>query len=372
MTTKLQQQAHKDQSMVDYFRVADGEAIRVMPDDLRRTVSQIFEELGFPEEDARIATDVLVSADTMGVDTHGVSNMMRSYVASVKKGLLNTRPNWRIIQERASAVNIDCDAGLGLVLCPKAMEIAIEKAAKTGMCMVTMGNGRHNGMVAYHAMLALPHDMIGYAITAGGNFMVPTYGAEPRLSPNPHAWAVPAEKEPPLIVDISCTRSALNKIVLLERMQKEVPGGFLTDTNGTPIMEAGPIPDEFHMLPLGATPELGSHKGYGLAAVAQTLAGLLSNGAFGPFGPGHMSHVVAAYAIDAFTDVSRFKTDMDRFLRYLRETPPAEGHDRVYYPGLIEHEEAEKRKINGIPLHPEVVSWFDSATEEMKLEPLVR
>ena len=372
MSKKLQQQVHKGQSMVDYFRVDDADAIRVMPDDLRRTVSQIFEELGFPEDDARIATDVLVLADTMGVDTHGVSNMMRQYVESVRKGFLNTKPNWRIIRERASAVNIDCDAGLGLVLCPKAMEIAIEKAEKTGMCMVTMGNGRHNGMVAYHAMLALPHDMIGYAITSGGDTMVPTYGAEPRLSPNPHAWAVPAEKEPPLIVDISATRSAFNKLGLLKRMQKDVPIGFITDTNGIPVIEEGPLPDEFNLLPLGATPELGSHKGYGLAAVSQILAGLLSNGAFGPYGMGHMSHCVAAYSIDAFTDVSRFKSDMDRFLRYLRETPPAEGYDRVYYPGLIEYEEAEKRKKIGIPLHAEVISWFDSATEEMKLEPLVR
>ena len=99
-----------------------------------------------------------------------------------------------------------------------------------------------------------------------------------------------------------------------------MPIGFITDTNGIPVMEEGPLPDEFNLLPLGATPELGSHKGYGLAAVSQILAGLLSNGAFGPYGMGHMSHCVAAYSIDAFTDVSRFKSDMDRFLRYLRET----------------------------------------------------
>ena len=372
MSSDLQQQAEKEKSMIEYFRVAEEEAIRVMPDELRRTVHQIFQAMGFDEDDARIATDVLLSADIRGVDTHGVSNMLRHYVSAVENGFLNTKPNWRIVQEKASAVNIDCDGGLGLILCPKAMEIAIEKAGETGMCMVTMSNGRHNGMVAYHAMLALPHDMIGYAITAGGNVMVPTYGAEPRLAPNPHAWAVPAEKEPPLVVDISCTRSAMNKLGLLRRMNKDVPGGFPADTDGTPIMGSGALPEEFHMLPLGATPELGSHKGYGLAAVAQILAGLLSNGAFGNYGSGHMSHVVAAYSIEAFTDVSRFKKDMDSYLRYLRETPPAPGHERVYYPGLIEHEESQKRMVEGIPLHPEVISWFDEATEEMKLEPLVR
>ena len=314
--------------MIEYFRVAESDAIRVMPNDLRKTAVQIFEGIGFEKKDAQLATDVLVVADIRGVDTHGVSNMLRHYIAAVRKGFINPKPNWRIVKERASAVNIECDAGLGLVLCPKAMEIAMERAGDTGVCMVTMSNGRHAGMVAYYPMMALPHDMIGYAITAGGKVMVPTYGAEPRLAPNPHAWAVPADKEAPLVVDISCTRSAMNKLGLLRRMNKPVPGGFLAQTDGTPIMESGPLPDEFYMLPLGATPELGSHKGYGLAAVAQALAGLLSDGTFGTHHRGRMSHLVAAYSIDAFTDVARFKADMDRFLQDLRETPPAPGHER--------------------------------------------
>ena len=85
-----------------------------------------------------------------------------------------------------------------------------------------------------------------------------------------------------------------------------------------------------------------------------------------------MSHFVAAYSIEAFTSVKRFKSSMDDFMRYLRETPPAPGHDRVYYAGLPEHEESIDRHKRGIPLHKEVIDWFDQTTAEFGLAPLER
>ncbi len=358
--------------MLEHFRVPEEDEIRIKPDDLRRTVDAIFQKLGLNPGDSALATDALVASDVCGVDTHGVSNMLRRYVELFDGGHINPNPKWKIVRETPATANIDSDAGLGLVICPKAMEIAIEKAGKVGIGAVTIGNGRHAGMMAYHAMLALPHDMIGYAITAGGQNTVPTFGAEPRVAANPHAWAVPADEEPPFVLDVCSSAVALNKIGLLRRMNKPLIPGLMAAIDGTPIMSEQPVPEHNWLLPTGATRELGSHKGYGLSVVAQVFSGILSNGAFGSFGTGHMSHFVAAYSIDAFTDVSRFKKSMDDFLRYLKETPPAPGHDRVYYAGLIEHEEAEERKANGIPLHKEVIDWFDSITEEMKLAPLSR
>ena len=132
------------------------------------------------------------------------------------------------------------------------------------------------------------------------------------------------------------------------------------------------MPEHTWMLPLGATRERGSHKGYGLGVIAQVFSGILSSGQFGSYGPGKMTGFIAAYSIDAFTDVGRFKQSMDDFLRYLRETPPAPGHERVYYAGLPEHEEEQIRLVQGIPLHREVIEWFDSITAELGLDPLAR
>jgi len=363
--------------MLEHFHVPKEDEVRVMPDDLRRTVTQIFEKMNMPPDHAALAADALIASDVRGVDTHGVSNMLRMYVSFFGEGVLNPRPNWTIVRESPSTANIDSDGGLGLVIAPKAMEIAIEKAKKVGIGAVTVGNGRHLGMAAYHAMLALPHDMIGYCITGGGANTVPTFGAEPRVGANPHAWAAPADKEPPFVLDISSSAVAANKIGLARRNKIPILPGLLAAADGTPIMEETPAPpadEPIRMLPIGATRELGSHKGYGLSALAQIFTGILATGQFGAqgFGRGRMCHFLAAYSIEAFTDVDRFKKDMDAFLRYLRETPPAPGHDRVYYAGLPEYEESLVRTEKGIPLHREVTEWFDSITAELSIDKLVR
>ena len=358
--------------MLEHFHVPEEDEVRIMPDSLRKTVNALFLKIGFSEQDAWQATDVLLLSDTRGVDTHGVSNMMRNYIRMVGEGSINPRPTWRITRETPTTANVDCDRGLGIAVIPQIMKLAIQKARDTGVGAITMGNGRHAGMIAYHAMMALPHDMIGYSITAGGQSMPPTFGSEPRLAPNPHAWAVPADKEVPFVLDISSSTVAANKIQLLRRMEAMTIPGLMADKEGTPIMDERPVPEETILLPNGATRELGSHKGYGMSAVAQVFGGLLSHGTFGPYEGGHMSHFVAAYSIEAFTDVARFKSSMDDFLKYLRETPPAPGHDRVYYAGLPEHEESIDRHNRGIPLHKEVVDWFDKTTAEFNIPQLER
>ena len=135
-------------------------------------------------------------------------------------------------------------------------------------------------------------------------------------------------------------------------------------------MEPVDTPDygQFHMLPFGGTRENGSHKGYGFAAIADIMSGILSGN-----GPGFLaggvstSQFVMALRIDAFTDLAGFKSDMDALLKKLSGMKPAPGHERVYYAGLIEHEEAERRAADGIPDHREVVDWFNGASEELNL-----
>ena len=145
---------------LERFKLKEQEEVRVTEKDLRDTVTRIFEKMNVPSEDCKLAADALVTADMRGVESHGVSNMLRFYVMSYRDGVTKTDPQWKIVRETPATANIDCDTGLGIILAPKAMEIAIEKAKKVGLGMVTMHNGRHLGMASYHAMVALKHDMI--------------------------------------------------------------------------------------------------------------------------------------------------------------------------------------------------------------------
>ncbi len=352
--------------MADLFKVRDEDAVRVGADDLRRTVATILERVNVPAEDAALAADVLVTADVRGVDSHGVSNMLRDYVARYRDGRINPRPDWKVVRERASTATIDCDGGIGIIIGPKAMDIAVRKARQTGMGVVTMGNGRHMGMASYHAMLALRHDMIGMCMTAVAPQVLPTFGRELRLGTNPIAVAAPAKVMHPFVFDAATSMVPINKLRIAERLGTVLPAGWIADGSGRPLTEPGPLPKDYKLLPFGGTREMGSHKAYGLAMVVDILCSLLAGVAPGALaGRGPANHFVAAYDIDAFTDVDIFKETMDDWLRLMEATPPAPGYDRVLTPGQLEYETEMERRAKGIPLHPEVVQWFEATCREM-------
>ena len=354
--------------MLSIFRVKEGDAVRIKADDLRSVVRTIFEHLGAATDDSALAADVLVTADVRGVDSHGVSNMLRSYVAGIRDGRINARPQWKVIRERASAATIDCDKGLGVMVAPKAMAIAIEKAKQTGFGAVTMRNANHSGMASYHAMLALPHDMIGMCLTAAGPQVLPTYGAVPRLGTNPIAVAAPAREMHPFVFDVATSVVAGNKLGLARRLGANIPANFLADMAGRVISEEGPLPAQYQLLPFAGTRELGSHKGYGLAMVIEIMCSILAGAVPSGFsGRGPANHFVAAYNIDAFTDVDEFKDSMDWWLREMEATPPAPGFDRVMTPGQEEAEMEIERGLKGIPLHTEVVAWLESICDELNI-----
>ena len=204
---------------------------------------------------------------------------------------------------------------------------------------------------------------------------VPTFGAEPRFGTNPIAVAAPSGTEAPFLSDVATTAIAGNKLHLARRVGAKLLPNWIAGLDGSPIAEEAEVPetDQFYPLPFGGTRGQGSHKGYGFAMVAEIMAVLLSGSApamvTGTPG-GH--HHFAAYNIAAFTDLDAFKDTMDRMLSTLKTAKPAPGHGRVLYPGLSEHEEEQDRRANGIPLHREVVGWFDGIAAELSVPPLER
>jgi LDH2 family malate/lactate/ureidoglycolate dehydrogenase len=248
------------------------------------------------------------------------------------------------------------------------MNMAIERAKTYGMGTITAMNGRHFGACAYHAAMALPHNMIGLAMTTGGLNVLPVHGAKPMVGLNPIGVAFPTKNEPPFIFDASMSSVAGNKIALAKRLGVPVMAGWIADGEGNPIMEEAQVPDEFFMLPSGATRELGAHKGYSLGVMVEVLCGLLGGTGAGIRRSQGAAHHFIAYNIEAFTDVNQFKEQMDQYMRDLQDCPPAPGHDRVVYAGLPEHEDEIERRAHGIPYHPEVIDWFRATCGELDID----
>ena len=335
---------------------------------LTRFVSRSFEKLGVPAGDAEIAANVLVASDLRGVDTHGVIrfNPHAWYVKWLRDGVMTAKPNIRVIKENASTALLDADNGMGFVAGHRVMELAIKKARESGVGIVTVRNSRHYGMSAYYSMLALPHDMIGIAMTNASRQVVPTFGREARFGTNPISFAIPAQHEQAFVLDMATTTAAAGKLELAIRLGKPVPTGWALNEKAEPTTDPKVAQQARRLLPLGGSRESGSHKGYGLGILVEILCGVLT-GTLTALNPNQepRGHFFGAIDPSAFRPAAEFKADMDRLIRELKSTPPVEGESRVYVAGEIEFETAEERSERGIPLHSSVLKGLRDVAAQL-------
>ena len=335
---------------------------------LTRFVSRSFEKLGVPAGDAEIAANVLVASDLRGVDTHGVIrfNPHAWYVKWLRDGVMTAKPNIRVIKENASTALLDADNGMGFVAGHRAMELAIKKARESGVGIITVRNSRHYGMSAYYSMLALPHDMIGIAMTNASRQVVPTFGREARFGTNPISFAIPAQHEQAFVLDMATTTAAAGKLELAIRLGKPVPTGWALNEKAEPTTDPKVAQQARRLLPLGGSRESGSHKGYGLGILVEILCGVLT-GTLTALNPNQepRGHFFGAIDPSAFRPAAEFKADMDRLIRELKSTPPVEGESRVYVAGEIEFDTAEERSERGIPLHSSVLNGLRDVAAQL-------
>jgi len=323
----------------------------------------VFKAMGCSDTDATTATTVLLSADLRGIDSHGVARLS-GYVRLWEVQRINTTPDIKIVHETPSTAVVDGDAGLGLVVAPYAMQVAIEKAKKVGTGWVSVRNTNHFGIAGYHAMMALQHDMIGMAMTNASALVAPTFSIERMLGTNPIAVAIPAGEEPAFVADMATTTAANGKLEILQRKNAETPLGWVQDKEGNPSTDANILKKEGALLPLGSDREHGSHKGYALGAVVDIFSAVLSGGSYGPWAPPFpayvpmpenmpgkgLGHFFGAMRVDAFRPAEEFKQHMDNWIKRFRNATPAPGHERVLIPGDPEREYELERKVKGIPV----------------------
>lgn len=339
---------------------------------LQALVTQAFQRLGLPPEDAALSAEVLVLADLRGVDSHGVQNSVPNiYVPQLRQGRINTRPRPQVVHETPSTATVDGDNGMGMVVGRYAMQLAIRKARDVGSGFVAVRNSNHYGMASYYAMMALPHDMIGMSTTSARPSVAPLGGRVPRLGTNPIAVAVPTLQEPPFVFDAATSTVAAQKVAIASLSGRRLPDGWIADREGRPSNDPRLPRDQRVLLPLGGgTREGGGHKGYGLAVLVDVFSGMLSGAGWSADVDGfNCGHFFGAWRVDAFRPAEEFKRHMDQMIRDLRATPPAAGFDRVRVAGELEYEAERERRAHGIPLHRDAVAYLRQLAAELGFEP---
>ena len=342
---------------------------RVAYEDLVVFTKAVFKKIGCSNDDAQHATKVLLSADLRGIDSHGVARLS-GYLRLHQVGRINSTPTIKLVHETPSTGTVDGDKGLGLVVAPKAMNIAIEKAKTVGSGWVSVKNSNHYGIAAAHAMLALEHDMIGISMTNASALVAPTFSVERMLGTNPICVAIPAGKYPAFVADLSTTTAANGKLEILQRKNMDTPTGWVQDKDGNASINAHILKTGGALLPLGSDREHGSHKGYALGAVVDIFSAILSGANYGPWVPPFpayvpmpenmpgegIGHFFGAMRIDGFRPAEEFKKHMEQWTERFRSAKPIDKRQQVLIPGDPEREAEEERMKIGIPLHSAVVT----------------
>jgi L-2-hydroxycarboxylate dehydrogenase (NAD+) len=340
----------------------------------------VFQKIGCSDPDADIATRALLSADLRGIDSHGIARLS-GYVRLWDAERVNAKPEIKIIHETPSTAVVDGDKGLGLVVAPYAMQIAIEKAKKVGTGWISVQNSNHFGIAAHHAMMVLEHDMIGIVMTNASSTVAPTFSVDKMLGTNPICVVVPAGEEPPFVADLATTTAANGKLEILQRKNLTAPPGWVQDAKGNSSTDANELKKGGALLPLGSDRERGSHKGYALGAVVDIFSALLSGANYAPWVPPFpdylpmpvqqpgkgIGHFIGAMRIDAFRPANDFKKHMDHWIKGFRSAKTIEGEKRVLIPGDPEREIEAIYLKEGIPLSDSVVNDLNNLAKRFEI-----
>lgn len=330
---------------------------------LRRLGVAIFEGAGVPRPQTRQVMDLLVEANLVGHDSHGVIRIPE-YVDAILKGRVNPKAKIEIVRESPTTALVNGNWGLGQVVARQAMKIAIEKADEHDVGIVATFNCGHIGRMADYLLMAVAHDMMGLCLVNNVAGVAPFGGRERIFNQSPIGWAIPAGKEPPFVLDISTSVSAGGKIVVARARGEKLPPGYIIDKDGNPSTD----PEDFFRggacLPLGGPV---GYKGTGLAMAVDICAGILS-GRGAAHLPGAQGQGVFQMAIKvaAFREVAEFKEEMDNLIRKVRRSKPAPGFKEVLCPGDLELRTKKIREKNGIDV-PEA-TWREIVRTAQKLK----
>ncbi len=316
---------------------------RVDATKLEHLVARIYAGLGVPEADARLLGHALVDADLRGVHSHGC-RWVSVYARAIRAGGVNLHPTIRTVRDDGATCLLDGDGGLGHVLAAHAMTLAIERARKHGVGVVSLRNSQHIGALAYYTQMAADAGCIGYATTNAGIAMVPPGGREKIVGLNPLSWAAPTARPWSFNLDMATSVVAGSKLGMAIERGEKIPLGWAVDADGNPTDDPRKG-QEGGLLPLGGP------KGYGLAVMLDIMAGVLSGGRFGRgLGMKGSAQLFQALDIEHFISLDEFKARMEELIQQIKSSALAPGSQGIFFPGEIEYNLKQDRLKNGLPL----------------------
>lgn len=355
----------------------------VVPVDiLEQFMRDAFINLGVPMDEANICANILITSDLRGIESHGIGRL-KMYYDRIRQGTQFAHTQFEIVRESPTTAVVDGHHGMGQLIAFRSMELAITKARQYGMGAVAVRNSTHFGIAGYYPLMAIQTGMIGMAFTNARPSIAPTFGVKPMLGTNPIAFGCPTDEKFPFLFDAATSITQRGKLEVMERLEKDLPEGWVIDQSGNFLIDPGQCLKDFGtgkaaLLPLGGSGEiLAGHKGYGLATIVEILSASLQTGSFlyglmgvdehGEKTPNKLGHFFMAINIDNFTDLATFKRTTGNILRDLRAATKQPGCDRIYTAGEKEYEVEERVRKEGVAIVPNLLKDIQTIIFELNM-----
>ena len=302
-----------------------------------------FQGYGFNKDESEKITEVLLDADLSGIESHGIQRLIR-YHKEIIGGLVDVKSKIEIVKETPVSATIEANDAMGQLVSIQAMDLAIEKAKKTGIGMVAVRNSNHYGVAGYYTRRAAEAGFVGVCMTNTEAIMVPTFGRQAMLGTNPIAFSMPAEPVP-FTFDAATTVVPRGKLEVYAKRDGVIRDGWALDENGNPSTDAPRVLGNIiakaggGILPLGgAGEETSGYKGYGFAMLCEIFTAILSGGTTSNYiyktpGKSNICHFFMAFDHGIFGEKQELEAALSKFMKELRESPKAEGCDRIYTHG---------------------------------------
>jgi L-2-hydroxycarboxylate dehydrogenase (NAD+) len=342
------------------------EITRIPVEVIQDFMMDVFQDLGVPEDEARICAEVLITSDLRGIESHGVGRL-KYYYDRIEAGVQFTQTEMEIVKETETTALVDGHHGMGHVIAHRSMRMAMDKAKQYGLGAVTVRNGTHFGIAGYYPLMAAKEGMMGFTVTNARPAIAPTFSTEPMLGTNPIAFAAPSDEPYPFCFDGATSITQRGKIEVLARAEKPVPTGWVIDAEGNPLTDPDQALEDFGkaeaaLLPLGGAGELlAGYKGYDLATMVEILSASLCGGVFmkdllgfaedGSRRPYMLGHFFLAIDVEHFIPLEVSRRITGQIMRTLQNARKAPGETRIYVAGEKEYEKEKQIRKQGIPVN---------------------
>lgn len=343
---------------------------------LRKFCEDVFIKSGYSKEESSDIVDVLLMADLYGIESHGVQRLIRYYNA-MKNGYIVPDAKCEAVFQTPMSAVFDAPRSMGQVVGKKSMTMAIDMANKHGMGIVCVRNSNHYGIAGYYTKMAADADMLGICMTNTEAIMIPTNGKKAMLGTNPIAVCMPADPVN-FWYDAATTVITRGKLEVYNKEELPLPQGWVADENGQDCDNAERVLKNIigklggGIFPLGGFSEVtGSHKGYGLGIIVELFTSVFAGGTSSAHvkNSGNADTSFCFFAIDygIFGDKKEIKARMSTLLQELRDSPKADGCDRIYTHGEKELISSAQKLKEGIPVNDKTLAEMKTIGENLGL-----